>query len=231
MHKRRNLSIAMLAGCVATLFAIAALLMPSKKTGADGGGPGLSEANIKTIINQGVNAANTTASASGLRSVDAVNGPKRATKMVVAVVARDGKLLKVYSQPDAWVGSVDIAIAKARTAAFFSSNENALTSRIIGVLSQAHNPDGTGGAGPLWGIGNSNQVGITGSPEFRNGIITFPGGVPLYNAQSKLVGGVGVSGDAVDQDEFVAFGAATGFAPGAGVVQLGMTPPSVPAIP
>jgi uncharacterized protein GlcG (DUF336 family) len=150
--------------------------------------------------------------------------------MVIAVVARDGKLLQVYAQPDAWVGSQDIAIAKARTAAFFSSNENALTSRIIGVLSQAHNPDGTGGAGPLWGIGNSNQIGITGSAEYRNGIITFPGGVPLYK-NGQLAGGVGVSGDAVDQDEAVAFAAAAGFAPGAGVVKLGMTPPSVPAFP
>ena len=55
--------------------------------------------------------------------------------------------------PDAWVGHIYIAIAKGRTAAFFSSNENALTSRIIGVLSQAHNPDGTGGAAPLWASG------------------------------------------------------------------------------
>jgi len=49
-----------------------------------------------------------------------VNGPKKATKMVTAVVARDGKLIKVYAQPDAWVGSIDIAIAKARTAAFLA---------------------------------------------------------------------------------------------------------------
>ncbi len=182
------------------------------------------------IISQGVASANVTASASGLRSVDAVAGPKRATKMVVAVVGRDGKLVKVYAQPDAWVGSIDIAIAKARTAAFFSSNENALTSRIVGILSQAHNPDGSGGAGPLWGIGSSNQVGITGGPEHRNGIITFPGGVALYKG-GKLIGGVGVSGDAVDQDEAVAFAAAVGFAPGAGVVALGYTSPAVPPYP
>jgi len=156
--------------------------------------------------------------------VDAVNGPKRSTKMVVAVVDRNGKLIEWHAQPDAWVGSIDIAIAKARTAAFFSSNENALTSRIIGVLSQAHNPDGTGGAGALWGIGNSNQVGISGSQEFRNGIVTFPGGLPLYKG-GVLVGGVGVSGDGVDQDEHVAFGAAAGFAPPASIAKLGFTDP------
>jgi uncharacterized protein GlcG (DUF336 family) len=220
----------MRSGCIGSLGAliIAAVLMsaghPRGVIMAAAGG--LATSDVEAIISQGVAAANTTASADGLRSSP---GNKRATKMVIAVVARDGKLLKVYAQPDAWVGSQDIAIAKARTAAFFSSDENALTSRIIGVLSQAHNPDGSGGAGPLWGIGNSNQIGITGSQEFRNGLITFPGGVPLY--RGGLVGGVGVSGDAVDQDEAVAFAAAVGFAPGAGVVTLGMTPPVVPPFP
>jgi uncharacterized protein GlcG (DUF336 family) len=140
--------------------------------------------------------------------------------MQIDVVSRDGSSLAHFAMPDAWVGSEDIAIAKARTATFFSSDENALTSRIIGVLSQAHNPDGSGGAGPLWGIGNSNQVGITGAKSTRNGIITFPGGVALYK-DGKLVGGIGVSGDGVDQDEAVAFAGAAGFLPGPGVATLG----------
>jgi uncharacterized protein GlcG (DUF336 family) len=226
---RKWRSALLIVGAIGLVAASASFLRPSK-TVAENQNSGLSNADLGAIVQHAVNAANSTASASGLRSVDAVAGPKRSTKMVIAVVARDGKLLQIYAQPDAWVGSQDIAIAKARTAAFFSSNENALTSRIIGVLSQAHNPDGTGGAGPLWGIGNSNQVGITGSAEFRNGIITFPGGIPLYK-NGQLVGGVGVSGDAVDQDEFVAFGGATGFEPGAGVVKLGFTVPSVPPFP
>lgn len=225
----RTRKAALVTGIAVTL-ATAGAFLATNRSIAQHGNNDISRQELRKIIEQGVQAANKTASASGLRSVDAVNGPKKATKMVVAVVARDGKLLDLYTQPDAWVGSVDIAIAKARTAAFFSSNENALTSRIIGVLSQAHNPDGSGGAGPLWGIGNSNQFGITGSPEYRNGIITFPGGVPLYKG-NKLVGGVGVSGDAVDQDEYVAFKAADGFAPGADVVKLGFTLPNVPKFP
>jgi uncharacterized protein GlcG (DUF336 family) len=176
---------------------------------------GLTQGDMDHIIQQAVAGANVTNSP--LRSLP---GVPRTTKMHIAVVGRDGRLLRVYSMPDAWVGSFDIAIAKARTAAFFSSDQNALTSRIIGVLSQAHNPDGTGGAGPLWGIGNSNQIGISGSQEFRNGIITFPGGVALYK-DGQLVGGVGVSGDGVDQDEAVAFAGAAGFLPGAGVAKLG----------
>ena len=214
------------AGLMAALLVAVVVLAAQSRGGMIAAASGLTNADVDAIINQGVEAANATASAAGLRSTPSI---KRATKMVVAVVARDGKLLKVYAQPDAWVGSQDIAIAKARTAAFFSSDENALTSRIIGVLSHAHSTDGSGGAGPLWGIGNSNQIGITGSQEYRNGIITFPGGVPLY--RDGLVGGVGVSGDAVDQDEAVAFAAAVGFAPGAGVVKLGMTPPVVAPFP
>ena len=75
----------------------------------------------------------------------------------------------------------------------FSSNENALTTRTIGLLSQP--------GGPLWQIGNSNS-----SP----GLIEFPGGVPLYK-DGKFVGAIGVSGDGVDQDENVAVGGAKGF--------------------
>ena len=194
-----------------------------------GGSPRLTPAEINRIMNQAVERALTVASAPGLRSGPNFR-PKRPTKMQVAVVARDGRLLNQRAMQDAWVGSIDIAIAKARTAAFFSSNENALTSRIIGVLSQPHGPNGEGTAGPLWGIWASNQVGITGGPTHRNGIITFPGGVPLYRG-NQLVGGVGVSGDAVDQDEAVAFAAARGFEPGTNVIRTGFTLPTVPPFP
>jgi len=168
--------------------------------------PDLSQADLDVIVAQAVASANVTPS--GFRTSPSV----QTTKMQIAVVARDGKLLRVFSMPDAWVGSIDIAIAKARTGAFFSSNQNALTSRIVGAVSQP--------GGPLWGIWASNQLGISGSAEFRNGIITFPGGVPLYK-NGQLVGGIGVSGDGVDQDEAVAFAGAAGFAPGAGVAKLG----------
>jgi uncharacterized protein GlcG (DUF336 family) len=79
-------------------------------------------------------------------------------------------------------------------------------------------------------FGNSNQTGITGDKRYRNGLITFPGGVPLYK-NGKLVGAVGVSGDGVDQDEFVAFGGAKGFEPGAEAVKLGNKAHSVDPYP
>lgn len=194
--------------------------------------PQLSREDIEKIMQQAVLAADRVASANGLRSNDGtLSGPvvRRPTKMVIAIVQRDGKVTAVHAMPDAWIGSQDIAIAKGRTAAFFSSDENALTSRIIGELSQAHKTDGTGAAGPLWGIGNSNQVGITGTKEYRNGIITFPGGVPVYK-DGRLAGAVGVSGDAVDQDEAVAFAAAAGFDPGPNTVRLGYKTPQVPMV-
>jgi uncharacterized protein GlcG (DUF336 family) len=189
-----------------TVLAVAAIAVAAGAKRMEAAAPGLTQADIDVIVAQAVASANATNS--GFR----VTPSPRPTKMQIAIVNRDGKFLRLYTMPDAWVGSIDIAVAKARTAAFFSSDQNALTSRIVGVASQP--------GGPLWGIGNSNQIGISGSQEFRNGIITFPGGVPLYK-NGVLVGGIGVSGDGVDQDEIVAFAGAVGFEPGAGVSKLG----------
>jgi hypothetical protein len=41
-------------------------------------------------------------------------------------------------------------------------------------------------------------------PEIANGIQIFPGSVPIYR-NGELVGGIGVSGDGVDQDDMIAF--------------------------
>jgi hypothetical protein len=43
-----------------------------------------------------------------------------------------------------------------------------------------------------------------GIAKVRNGLQVFPGGVPIYRA-GTLVGGIGVSGDGVDQDDMIAF--------------------------
>ncbi|MGZ5112117.1 MAG: heme-binding protein [Usitatibacter sp.] len=40
--------------------------------------------------------------------------------------------------------------------------------------------------------------------KIRNGIQIFPGGVPIFRG-SQLVGGIGISGDGVDQDDMIAF--------------------------
>ena len=182
-----------------------------------------SKEELDKILNQAEAAAAKIASGTGLRSTEAT---KRPGKYQIVVVNRAGKVVGYRSQADAWVGSFAIAIGKARTAAFFSSNENALTSRNVGALSQAHGADGTGAAGPLWGIGTTNQGDNVGDNDadddgvYRNTLVTFPGGVPLYK-DGKLAGAIGVSGDGVDQDEAVAFGGAEGFAPGEAVGKVG----------
>src|SRR5262245_61637226 len=95
-------------GSLSTAVAVAAVLIvhPNSKSDAEGpGGWGLSQADLRTIISQAVAGANTTNSP--LRSLP---GTPRTTKMQIAVVDRDGKLLTRVGMPDAWVGSEDIAI-------------------------------------------------------------------------------------------------------------------------
>jgi uncharacterized protein GlcG (DUF336 family) len=48
----------------------------------------------------------------------------------------------------------------------------------------------------------------------QNGIVFFPGSTPLYK-NGELVGGFGVSGDGVDQDDVVTFSGSGAFRPGA----------------
>jgi hypothetical protein len=43
-----------------------------------------------------------------------------------------------------------------------------------------------------------------GLPGLANGLQIFSGGVPIYR-DGVLVGGVGVSGDGIDQDDMIAF--------------------------
>ena len=138
---------------------------------------------------------NAEASAKKEESLLRVNaeGKKQPTRMHIVVVDRGGRLVGQRSMADAWVGSIAIAKSKAYTALCFSSNENALTTRTIGALTQP--------GGPLWNIGNSNR---------QDGLIEFPGGMPL-SRNGELVGGIGVSGDGVEQDENVAEAGAKGF--------------------
>ena len=101
-------------------------------------------------------------------------------KMNVAVVDA-GANLKAFARMDgAWLGSIDIAIRKARTARFFDMDTGD-----IGNLSQP--------GGSLYNIEHSND-----------GLITFPGGVPIRNAHGEIVGAIGVSGSTVENDHLVA---------------------------
>ena len=101
-------------------------------------------------------------------------------KMNIAVVDSGANLVGFVRMDDAWLGSVDISIKKAKTATMFN-----MPTGDIGGLSQP--------GGPLYNIEHSN-----------NGLITFPGGVPVRNGEGKVVGAVGVSGSTVENDHAVA---------------------------
>lgn len=101
-------------------------------------------------------------------------------KMNIAVVDSGANLRAFARMDEAWLGSIDIAIRKARTARFFDMNTGE-----IGKLSQP--------GGALYNIEHSN-----------GGLITFPGGIPIAGASGEIIGAIGVSGSTVENDHAVA---------------------------
>ena len=67
----------------------------------------------------------------------------------------------------------------------------------------------------LAAIGGAS-VPCTAIPNLPNGIQIFPGSIPIYK-NGVLVGGIGISGDGVDQDDLISAGGANGFAPAAAI--------------
>ncbi len=213
-----------------------------------------------------------------------------AARVSIAVVDGNGVVLGLVRSPDAPLFGTDVAVQKARSAAFFSGPHAAadlaatpaakylvpapgttspisayvtatrsflglptalgdatiaFSNRAIGNLARPYFPDGIAGTsnGPLskpfqnWSpfsdglqldlalnrivqhVGFVASNGATpdtpasctelpdvtpGANRLANGIQIFPGSVPIYKS-GKLVGGIGVSGDGVDQDDMVAF--------------------------
>ena len=96
-----------------------------------------------------------------------------------------GANLKAFGRmDDAWLGSIDISIRKARTARFFD-----MATGELGKLSQP--------GGSLFNIEHSN-----------GGLITFPGGVNIKGKKGEIIGAIGVSGDTVENDHAVAMAGA-----------------------
>ncbi len=102
------------------------------------------------------------------------------TKMNIAVVDSGSNLVAFGRMDGAWLGSLDISIKKAKTACYFN-----MTTGTIGELSQP--------GGPLFNIEHSND-----------GLITFPGGIPIKNEDGQTIGAIGVSGSSVENDFVVA---------------------------
>lgn len=104
--------------------------------------------------------------------------------MNIAIVDSGTNLIAFAHMDDAWLGSIDIAQRKARTARYFKMDTGE-----IGKLSQP--------GGPLYAIEHSN-----------GGLITFPGGVNIKDSEGSIIGAIGVSGDSVENDHAVAMAGA-----------------------
>jgi uncharacterized protein GlcG (DUF336 family) len=151
--------------------------------------------------------------------------------MMIAVADLDGTLLAVYRMPDATIFSIDVAVAKARNVIWFSSPAGAVdlpgvpagtavTNRTISFGAQPLFPPGIddSGNGPFFNLylNDTNPLNACTQGSDPNnvlnqsGIVFFPGSVPLYR-NGVMVGGLGVSGDGVEQDDYVTNGGAAGF--------------------
>jgi uncharacterized protein GlcG (DUF336 family) len=190
---------------------------------------GLTAADVMQIINNAIATANMTRA-----QIRLPIGVK--AKMVIAVSDLDGKLIGLYRMTDSTIFSIDVAATKARNVIYFSGATRqaadlnqvpmgtAVTNRTIGFGAQPFFPSGIDGTPPgpffnLYTMDVANpctqgfQVPSAAWPKAnQSGIVFFPGSEPLYK-NGVLAGGLGVSGDGVDQDDFVTAGGAAGFEP------------------
>lgn len=104
--------------------------------------------------------------------------------MNVAILDSGANLMAFLRMDGALIGSIDIALKKAKTSAIFGMNTEA-----VGEFCKP------GGTSP--GLDSTN-----------GGLVVFAGGIPLHDGEGRLRGAVGVSGGSVAQDFEVAQAAA-----------------------
>lgn len=183
---------------------------------------GLSQNDVAQIVNNAIAEANQT------RAVIRLPLGSRA-RFVIAVADLDGTLIALYRMPDATVFSIDVAVAKSRNVIFFSGPNRtqddlpgvpigtAVTNRTISFGAQPFYPPGVDYStpGPFFNLYEFDTLnpctqGSQAPNPNQNGIVFFPGALPLYR-NGALVGGLGISGDGVEQDDFDSSAAAAGF--------------------
>ena len=191
------------------------------------------------------------------QAAESVNVP-----LVIAVTDRSGNILGVYRKAGApatavgnfsqTVDASELAVALARTGAFFSNDQAPLSSRTVRFISGVHFPPGVDNApaAPLYGIENTdrgcsfNVTYLPGQalPEPRSidgtqpGLGVITGKADIYDSDpnavnpggvplfrdGSLVGGVGVAGAAPDVAEFAAY---------TGAIKAGFVPtPAAPGV-
>jgi uncharacterized protein GlcG (DUF336 family) len=181
--------------------------------GPAAGASGLTQADVTAILAQAVSTAEIT------RAVIRLPSGSR-THMTIAVADLDGTILGLHRMPDATVFSIDVAVAKARNVIYLSSpagavdlpgvpSGTAVTNRTIGFGAQPLFPPGIDNSSPgpffnlfLADLAHPCTQGSQSANPNQNGVVFFPGSLPLYK-DGVLVGGLGVSGDGVDQDDYV----------------------------
>src|ERR1700674_718283 len=185
---------------------------------------GLSAADVKQILDNAEATANATRAAIRLPL-----GSK--ARMVIAVADLDGTIIGLRRMQDSTVFSIDVAATKARNMVYFNSAvrtaadlggvpvATAVTNRTISFGAQPLYPPGIddSNAGPFFNLytmdlANPCTQGFQGGAANSNksGIVFFPGSAGLFR-NGALVGGLGVSGDGVDQDDYVTNGGTAGF--------------------
>jgi uncharacterized protein GlcG (DUF336 family) len=171
------------------------------------------------------------------------------TAMMIAVSDTGGNLLAVFRMDDATVFSIDVAVAKSRNVVWFSNPNidvvdtldtpgigdvrgeafppgTAITNRTLSFGAQPFFPSGIDGSDPgpfrrvfLEDSATPCTNGREPANGRQNGIVFFPGSAPLYR-DGVMIGGLGISGDGVEQDDIVTNGGAnalTGFEPPSGI--------------
>ena len=191
---------------------------------------GLSEAEVRGIVERSIIAAK--------RTRAAIRLPLNTyARMVIAVADVDGTILALYRMPDATVFSIDVAVTKARNVVYFASNQptvqadipgvppgTAVSARTINFASQPLFPSGIDSRvfnvreGPFYrtlflrDLANPCSQGTQPLHPNQSGIVFFAGSTPLYRGNA-LIGGLGISGDGVEQDDYVTFLGAGPFLP------------------
>ena len=188
---------------------------------------GLSASQVDSIIMNAVDTADQTRALIRLP-------PGARARMMIAVSDLDGTIVGMYRMHDATVFSIDVAATKARNVIYFSGPNRtagdlpgvpigtAVTNRTIGFGAQPLFPPGIDGivaravlsslhARRREPVHAGRRYGA--ESEWRR---FFPGSEPLY-VNGVLVGGLGVSGDGVDQDDYVTAGGAAGYQPPASI--------------